>query len=77
MDPNDHFPSQLKFLEFYLLYKVTKVRGRPELSSFSQQEYTRPEGGINGRCTLVKNVDYYALHFHGNVKNQHFQSTLL
>ena len=45
MDPHDHFPSQLKCLEFYLLYKVPKVRGRPELSSFSQQEYTHPEGG--------------------------------
>ena len=46
-------------------------RGRPELSSFSQ-EYMEYAGGrgVNGRHTLSKNVDYFdALHFHtGSLK---------
>ena len=39
--------------------------GRPELSSFSQEytEYAVREG-VNGHCTLLKNADYDAFHFH-------------
>ena len=49
------------------------MRGRPELSSFSQEYTEYAGGGVSGRHTLYKNdaITY------GGIKNQHFQSTLL
>ena len=35
------------------------------------------EGGVNGLCTLLKNVDYNALHAYRVIKNQHLKNTLL
>ena len=64
-------------LELYEPKEISKLCCKRVIQNchhFHKRRESTLEEGVNGRCTLFKNVDYDALHFHTGLLKKRFQS---